>query len=163
MRRKLDPAEHDAAESGIRPARAANSSQNSARNGAEPDIGFSGTLARASDMRAVVLTAVQRERFHALYREHFDRLSQLRRLGVADATVEMRCKIVVVLRRIGGFKGRMSRPGCSRSCCVWRVTTGAAGNASRANRCGRSLPAAKPVRSSRPRASSSRYVAWLSR
>ncbi|HKP64568.1 MAG TPA: sigma-70 family RNA polymerase sigma factor [Polyangiales bacterium] len=108
MRRKLDPAEQDARDSGIRQVRTANSSQDVARNGAEPDIGLSGTLARASDMRAVVLTAVQRERFHALYREHFDFVFRnLRRLGVPEPAVEdaLQDVYLVVLRRIEEFQG----------------------------------------------------------
>ena len=105
MPRRLDTDKaHDfasAAESGIRP-------RAHARNAADPDIGPSKTQARASGMRTVVLTAVQRERFHALYREHFDFVFRnLRRLGVADASVEdaLQDVYVVVLRRIDEFSG----------------------------------------------------------
>jgi RNA polymerase sigma-70 factor (ECF subfamily) len=106
MRRKPDPAEHHAADSGIRLAHAANSSRRRARNSAAPDIGLSGTPAATSDVRAVVLTALQRERFHALYREHFDFVFRnLRRLGVVDAAVDdaLQDVYLVVLRRIEEF------------------------------------------------------------
>ena len=56
----------------------------------------------------VVLTAVQRERFHALYREHFDFVFRnLRRLGVTDASVEdaLQDVYLVVLRRMHEFTG----------------------------------------------------------
>ena len=105
MRRTLDtdqaPPVSSAAESGIR-------LRPHARNSAAPDIGQSGTTAPASGMRAVDLTADQRERFHALYREHFDFVFRnLRRLGVADASVEdaLQDVYLVVLRRIDEFSG----------------------------------------------------------
>ena len=105
MRRKLEsdvpPSFAGAAESGIRPLTVA-------RNGTAPDIRPVETQPRVSDVRAVVLTAVQRERFHALYREHFDFVFRnLRRLGVADASVEdaLQDVYVVVLRRMDEFSG----------------------------------------------------------
>jgi RNA polymerase sigma-70 factor (ECF subfamily) len=50
---------------------------------------------------------VQRERFDALYREHFDFVFRnLRRLGVPEATVDdaLQDVFLVVLRRIDGFQ-----------------------------------------------------------
>lgn len=105
MRRKPDTDRASdfasAAESGIRP-------RSFARNGAEADIGPSEAQPRASGVRAAALTPVQRERFHALYREHFDFVFRnLRRLGVADASVEdaLQDVYLVVLRRMEGFSG----------------------------------------------------------
>ena len=83
-----------------------------ARKSGASDIGLSGTQPRASGIRTVVLTAVQRERFHALYREHFDFVFRnLRRLGVADASVEdaLQDVYLVVLRRIDEFSGTNAR------------------------------------------------------
>ena len=60
--------------------------------------------AREPDSNAQLsLTAVERERFHALYRDHFDFVFRnLRRLGVAPASVDdaLQDVYLVVLRRI---------------------------------------------------------------
>jgi RNA polymerase sigma-70 factor, ECF subfamily len=78
------------------------SSDRSARIPAQPDIGH-----ETSETYALELTAEQRARFEALYREHFDFVFRnLRRLGVGEAAIDdaLQDVYLVALRRIDDYR-----------------------------------------------------------
>jgi hypothetical protein len=97
------------------------------------------------------------ERFHALYREHFDFVFRnLRRLGVPAASVDdaLQDVFVVVLRRLDGF-----REGTHPKAWLFAIALRVAGNYRRARRAGAgprpsSRPIGSPARSSGPSISS---------
>jgi len=102
------------------------------RNEPAADMGAVRASAAASGPPRIGLTAPQRERFHALYREHFDFVFRnLRRLGVPSASVDDALQEVylVVLRRIGDFD-----EGSSPRAWLFAIALRVAGNFRRTQR-----------------------------
>lgn len=121
IRRQLGPAAQLGAEVARR-----------SRNEPLPDMEAVRASAAVSRPQRVVLSAPQRERFHALYRDHFDFVFRnLRRLGVPSASIDdaLQEVYVVVLRRIGDFS-----EGSSPRAWLFAITLRVAGNFRRTHR-----------------------------
>ena len=105
----------------------------SPRNAHRADItGVEGPAVAPAPAQIGAWTHAQRERFHALYREHFDFVYRnLRRLGVPDAGVDdaLQDVYLVVLRHIDGY-----RPGTHARAWLFAIAMRVAGNYRRARR-----------------------------
>lgn len=105
---------------------------NRTRNDPHPDMGPMRGHAAVSSGGRIALSPMQRERFHALYREYFDFVFRnLRRLGVPAHSIDDALQEVylVVLRRIGEY-----REGSQPKAWLFAIVLRVAGNYRRAQR-----------------------------
>ena len=105
---------------------------NRARNQPRADMGPVGSSAAPPIGERVALSPMQHERFHALYREHFDFVFRnLRRLGVPAASIDDALQEVylVVLRRIDDY-----REGSQARAWLFAIAVRVAGNYRRTQR-----------------------------